>query len=219
MRAGRVVAADVERVEVQPLRLDLGAFGDLVAHADEDVGDPLHQRGQRVPGAARGAVPGQRDVDPLLGQHPRVALGLELGQPGVVGLGDRGAGRVDPLAGVATWRPAAARRSRGGPASTGARSPRCAGRTRGQRVQVGGVGERLLRGGDRVVERLRGEQRRPASGRRDRCGTSWSGTPSRRRRPSRAAGESTDARLCRSPPVGGAQEQVRPAARRHRRAG
>ena len=52
--------------------------------------------------APRGVpVPGQRDVDPLLGQHPRVALGLELGQPRLVGLAARAcAGGVDPLAGV-----------------------------------------------------------------------------------------------------------------------
>ena len=47
----------VERVEVEPLGLDLGALGDLVAHRDEDVGDPLLQGGQRVPGAARAAGP------------------------------------------------------------------------------------------------------------------------------------------------------------------
>ena len=55
--AGRVVGRDVERVEVGPLQLDLGALGDLVPHADEQVADALHQRGQRVPGPARAAVP------------------------------------------------------------------------------------------------------------------------------------------------------------------
>src|SRR3712207_7769477 len=52
----RVVTADVERVEVQPLRLELRAVGDLVPHADEDVGDPVGQRRERVPGTARGPV-------------------------------------------------------------------------------------------------------------------------------------------------------------------
>ena len=37
--------------------LDLGPLGDLPAHADEEVGDALHQRGERVPGAARRAGP------------------------------------------------------------------------------------------------------------------------------------------------------------------
>ena len=128
-RAGRVVAADVERVEVQPLRLELRAVGDLVAHAHEDVGDPLGQRRERVPGAARGAVPGQRDVDPLLGQHAGVALGLQLGQPRLVRL-------LRPPARAALTRLPASLRAAGGSApssrrasSTGARSPRWAGRT------------------------------------------------------------------------------------------
>ena len=68
MVAGRVVRRDVERVEVGPFQLDLGTLGDLVAHADEQVADPLHQRGERVPRAARAAVAGQRHVDGLLDQ-------------------------------------------------------------------------------------------------------------------------------------------------------
>ena len=80
--ARRVVRAEVERVEVQPLGLDLGALGDLPAHRDEHVADQLLEGGQRVPGALRGAVPRQRDVDGLLDQHPRLVLGLELGLPG-----------------------------------------------------------------------------------------------------------------------------------------
>ena len=156
-RAGRVVAADVERVEVQPLRLELGAVGDLVAHAHEDVGDPLGERGQRVPGAARGAVPGQRDVDPLLGQHAGVALGLELGQPRLVGLRDRLRGRRSPACRRRCGRPAAARRARGGPAAPARGRP---GGRAGRRPAPPGRRrrERLLRGAHRVVERLRGER-------------------------------------------------------------
>ena len=37
----RVVGVEVQRVEVEPLGLELGPLGDLPAHADEDVGDPL----------------------------------------------------------------------------------------------------------------------------------------------------------------------------------
>ena len=62
----RVVDAEVQRVEVEPLRLELGPLGDLPAHRDEDVGDALGQRLQRVPRAARVPVGGQRDVDGLL---------------------------------------------------------------------------------------------------------------------------------------------------------
>ena len=78
-RARGVVGAEVERVEVEPLGLDARALGDLPAHRHEDVGDPLGQRRDRVPGAARPAVPGQGDVDDLLDQHPLLGLGLELG--------------------------------------------------------------------------------------------------------------------------------------------
>ena len=49
--ARRVVGPEVERVEVEPLGLDDRALGDLPAHRHEDVGDPLRQRGDRVPGA------------------------------------------------------------------------------------------------------------------------------------------------------------------------
>ena len=48
-RARRVVLVEVERVEVVPLALELGALGDLPAHADEDVGDALLQQGERMP--------------------------------------------------------------------------------------------------------------------------------------------------------------------------
>ena len=79
--AGRVVRAEVERVEVEPLGLDHGPLGDLPAHRDEDVGDPLGAGGERVPGARGDAVDGQGDVDGLLDQHPLLVLGLELGLP------------------------------------------------------------------------------------------------------------------------------------------
>ena len=98
--ARRVVRRHVEGVEVVPLGLDLGTLRPLVAHRDEQVGDPLHQRGQRVPGPGRDPVPGQRDVDGLLDQDPLVALLLELGLPGGQRLGHLAAGAPDPLAGV-----------------------------------------------------------------------------------------------------------------------
>ena len=76
-RAGRVVRGDVERVEVEPLGLDLGTLGDLVAHRDEDVGEQLLDGRQRVPGADGAAAGRQRDVDGLGDQDPGVALVLQ----------------------------------------------------------------------------------------------------------------------------------------------
>ena len=166
-RAGRVVAADVERVEVQPLRLELGAVGDLVAHAHEDVGDPVGQRRERVPGAARDAVPGQRDVDPLLGQHAGVALGLELGQPGVVRLLDGEPGGVDPLAGVAPGGRGQRARARGGPAAPARGRP---GGPAGRRPAPRGRRPPRTPSARRSPRRRgpRARARRPAWGRRDR---------------------------------------------------
>ncbi len=93
-----MVGPHVERVEVVPLRLDLRALGHLVSHADKDVGEPLGQGRDRMPCAARRAVPGQGDVDRLLGEHPRIAFGLELGLPGGERLADLGEGDTDSLA-------------------------------------------------------------------------------------------------------------------------
>ena len=96
-----VVLREVQRVEVEPLGLELRALRDLPAHRDEDVLDPGHHRGDRVPGACRLPVVGQGDVDGLLGQHPGVPLGDQHAFP----LRDR---RVDLLAGPADRPPAAA---------------------------------------------------------------------------------------------------------------
>ena len=49
-----VVGVEVQGVEVEPLGLDLGALGDLPAHADEQVGDALPQQLERVARAAAG---------------------------------------------------------------------------------------------------------------------------------------------------------------------
>ncbi|MGX1268871.1 hypothetical protein RKD18_002065 [Streptomyces phaeoluteigriseus] len=99
LTAGRVVRADVQGVEVEPLGLDLRALGDLVAHGDEDVLDALREGGERVAGAGRHAVVGQRDVHRLLDQHARVALGLQFHLPGGEALVHRAAGLADEFAG------------------------------------------------------------------------------------------------------------------------
>ena len=46
--AGRVVGAEVEGVEVEPLALELGTLGDLPAHPDERVDEALGDELDRV---------------------------------------------------------------------------------------------------------------------------------------------------------------------------
>ena len=87
-----VVDVEVQRVEVEPLVLELGPFGDLPAHADEDVADLLLQEGERMPRPDARALRERRDVE---------ALGLEPG-------GDLGRGEL-LLAGDERLRHAAAR--------------------------------------------------------------------------------------------------------------
>ena len=138
---------DVERVEVEPLRLDLGALGDLVAHGDEHVGDALRAWWSAGAGRRAGAVPGQRDVDGLLDEDPLVALGLELGLAGVERLGDGAAGGARPACRPRPWRPGGRAPISRLASASGDRSPACARRTCLERVEVGGRGD----GGQRLV--------------------------------------------------------------------
>lgn len=143
---GRVVGHEVQGVEVEPLRLDLGALGDLVAHGHEDVRDALHEGRQRVAGPGRDAVVGQRDIHRLLDQHAGVPLGLQLRLAGGEGLAHGAAGLAHALArlGLGLRRqsadlPVGERQGRG---TTGVRGLRL-----GERVEVTGGGE----GGERLV--------------------------------------------------------------------
>jgi hypothetical protein len=98
--AGRVVGRDVERVEVVPLGLDLGPLGDLVPHRDEHVRQLVGDHRDRVPGAGRGPVGRQGDVDPLGDQDLLVALALELRLALLDRGGDAADGGADPAARV-----------------------------------------------------------------------------------------------------------------------
>ena len=93
-----MVGGDVQGVEVEPLGLDLGALGDLVAHRDEHVLDTLHERGQRVPGSSRATIRGKRDVDRLLHEHALVTLGGQDDLAVLEGLLDRRTGHAHALA-------------------------------------------------------------------------------------------------------------------------
>ena len=75
-----MIGREVQRVEVELLGLDLGAFGQLPAHRDERVGDMLGQDRDRVPGADRLTGRRQRDVDALGDEHGGVALGAQRGE-------------------------------------------------------------------------------------------------------------------------------------------
>jgi hypothetical protein len=94
-----MVGSEVERIEVQPLGFDLGAFGDLPAEADEVVRGLFLDEGQRVASAEAATIGGQGDVDGLFDEHGRIAFGFELCQACVVGLLDRSPGLADDLAG------------------------------------------------------------------------------------------------------------------------
>ena len=78
----------VQRVEVEPGGLDLGALGDLVPHGDEHVAEQFLHGRQGMARAGRTTVGRQRDVDGFLDEDPGVAFGLELGS---------GAPRAPPL--------------------------------------------------------------------------------------------------------------------------
>ena len=110
-----------------------------------------------MPGAARGAVERQGDVDGLLDEHPLVALGLEHGAAGVEGLLHLRARRVHPLARVGPRR--AGQRPELAPGQQHRRAvAEVRGLGHGERVEVGRGVERLAGRGHRVVERLRLEQ-------------------------------------------------------------
>ncbi len=61
--ARRMIVGEVERAEVVVVGLDLGAFGDAVAHRSEDALDLLVDQRDRMERAGRPAPPGQGDVD------------------------------------------------------------------------------------------------------------------------------------------------------------
>ncbi len=89
-----MVRLEVQRVEVEPLGFHLGAFGDLPAHAHEDVRDAVLQDRQRVAGSGAAAARGGGDVDGFLDED---ACGFGFFQHHGAG----GQGLVDPSAGAA----------------------------------------------------------------------------------------------------------------------
>ena len=99
---GRVIGRRVESLEVVVLGLDLGPFGDLVAHADEDVLDlPLGLIDQVQPPEGRRPT-GQGDVHALPVQDVQQLIGLD-DHPALF---ERGLERLaDDVAELAQFRP------------------------------------------------------------------------------------------------------------------
>ena len=64
-RARRMAGREVERLEVVPVELDLGAFGDLVAEADEHVFELAPDPRDRMQVPAHVLVPAEREVEPV----------------------------------------------------------------------------------------------------------------------------------------------------------
>ena len=81
-RARRVAGRDVERLEVVPVVLDLGALGDAVAQAHEDVLELALHLGDEVEVPARAAVAAEGEVEPVALRRLRGLGGRELGPAG-----------------------------------------------------------------------------------------------------------------------------------------
>ena len=72
-RAGGMTGREVERLEVVPVELDLGTFGDLVAEADEHVFELAPDPRDRMQMAAPVLAPAEREVEPVRGPATRRA--------------------------------------------------------------------------------------------------------------------------------------------------
>ena len=99
-RAGGVVRDEVQRVEVEVLRLYLWALGNLPPHADENVGNVFGQRGDRVHRTRLRAGSRQRNVHLLLAQLALAVLLFALHSELGVRLLGAAAGHVDQPAGI-----------------------------------------------------------------------------------------------------------------------
>ena len=149
--AGRVVLVEVQRVEVEPLVLELGPFGDLPPHADEDVADPLHAAGSADAGrrASPGAAgpPSRRRLPAFSCSASSAAVSSASRAVSAAPTRPRAAPRSLPAAGF--WSAGRLRIAALRLASTDA-SPACSARTF---LSVVGVGRRGDRGQRRIHRR------------------------------------------------------------------
>jgi hypothetical protein len=98
--AGRVIGREVQRVEVELLGLDLGAFGQFPTHRDEHVGDVIGEDGDGMPGPDRLAGRRQRHVNALRNEGGSIAFGAQDLDSGVERDLHGRAGLVDAAAGI-----------------------------------------------------------------------------------------------------------------------
>ena len=158
--ARRVVGREVQRVEVEPLGLDLGPLGDLVAH-----GRRTRRRAARATVVTGCLAPARRrshgsvtsTVSSTSTRASRSASSSACRAASACA--DRAAGRADALARPRPWPAAAARRSRALARASGARSPAWASRAAfsSSRSRGGGDGgERLVAAAADLLGRQRG---------------------------------------------------------------
>ncbi|MNQ46955.1 hypothetical protein D3C85_607830 [compost metagenome] len=94
-RPRRVVAGDVERLEVVVVVFDFRTFGDVVADMGEELLDALKGASHRVQAAGGLAATGQGHVDAFGRQLGCQRCGLEVGLARIEGILNAGLGGID----------------------------------------------------------------------------------------------------------------------------
>jgi hypothetical protein len=146
-RARRVAGRGVERREVVVVELDLGALGDAVAEADEDVLDLAHRLADEVLMTGREGHPREGDVEALAGEGVGEGRALELGLALLHEFLELAAHEV---AALAQQRPVLGGRRRDGAQHLGERAlaTQCGDAHALERRDVGRVEDRLTTGGE-----------------------------------------------------------------------
>lgn len=93
-----MVRLEVQGIEVEPLRLHLGAFGNFPAHAHEDVRDAVLQGGQGVAGTGTATTRRGSDIHGFLDEDAGVVLCFQHLGTGCERLVDPSAGGTHELA-------------------------------------------------------------------------------------------------------------------------
>lgn len=99
-----VIDVEVERVKIEPLVLNLRAFGDIPAHRHEEVRNLFHESLQGMTRARRTTRGRQRHVDRLLDQHAGLVLGSKDSLALLKGLGEGLARLSEVLSGESALR-------------------------------------------------------------------------------------------------------------------